>query len=60
MKQVSLKKKFPKPFFKAAILDKDLSHSTCHKCSPQDSGQTVDVRGISVDNKWIVPYNLYC
>ena len=55
MKDGKCEKNFPKPFFKATILDKDLSHPTYCRHSPEDGGQTVFVKGKTVDNRWVVP-----
>ena len=60
MKSGKCEKKFPKPFFRATILDEELSHPTYRRRSPEDGGQTVILRGKRVDNRWVVPYNPYC
>lgn len=57
VKDGKCEKKFPKPFFRATILDEDLSHPTYHRRSPEDGGQTIILRGKTVDNRGVIPYN---
>jgi len=46
---------FPKPFVKVTTTNKD-SYPTYWR---RDNGEKVHVRGMDMDNRWVIPYNPY-
>ena len=54
------RKKFPKAFANATIVDEDMGYPIYRRCSPQDGGRTANLHGNPIDNRWVVPYNPYC
>lgn len=56
MKAGSCSKKFPRPFLRETQTGED-SYPKYRRRAPQDGGFTVEVGGMTIDNRWVVPYN---
>ena len=52
-------KGYPKPFQKETVVNSDSFYATYRRRSPEDGGRTVTKGGRSIDNSWVVPYNVY-
>ena len=50
-------KKFPKPFLKQTLIDPNGLKVSYQRRSPEDGGRTIQHKGRTVDNSWVVPYN---
>lgn len=56
MKQNSCSKRFPKQLIKETQTGED-GYPQYRRRSPEDGGFTVDIKGVCLDNRWVVPYN---
>lgn len=56
MKQNSCSKRFPKQLIKETQTGED-GYPQYRRRSPEDGGLIVDVKGVCLDNRWVVPYN---
>ena len=52
-------KGYPKEFVQETLLDPDSYYAVYRRRSPQDGGRQFVVKGKTLDNRWIVPYNAY-
>ena len=52
-------KGYPKEFLKETVVDPERYYATYRRRSPQDGGRQFTVKGKTLDNRWIVPYNAY-
>ena len=50
-------KNFPKTCFRQTIVDEDMSHPIYRRRSPADGGETAHIRGHTINNEWVIPYN---
>ena len=57
MKDGKCTKKFPKPFLKQTYIDPNGLKVSYQRRSPEDGGRTIQHKGRTVDNSWVVPYN---
>ena len=52
-------KGYPKEYVKETVVDPDSYYALYRRRSPQDGGREFTVKGKTLDNRWIVPYNAY-
>lgn len=56
MKAGNWSKKFPRPLHKKSETGEDGYPKYCRRV-PEDGGFTVEINGVTFDNRWVVPYN---